>query len=120
MFINLSNHPITSWDDEQCCAAEQWGTMVDVRFPTVFPEETGENISLLADNYFHQLMDMLPADEVNAVHVMGESTFVYSVVRRLREAGITCVASTTERIKTELPNGSFVSEFHFKQFRCYE
>ena len=54
------------------------------------------------------------------VHIMGEMTLTYAIVRRLRASGITCLASTTQRIKQQLEDGSFISEFVFQSFRQYE
>ena len=120
MFINLSNHPSTQWNESQISAASIYGTIIDIDFPTINPSDSKETIATFADNLTNLIASKLPTAEVSAVHVMGESTLVYSIVRRLREAGITCVASTTERIKEQLPDGSFISRFEFKQFRQYE
>lgn len=51
---------------------------------------------------------------------MGEMTFTYALVKRLKEAGIRCVASTTKRICTENADGSRTSQFNFVRFRDYE
>ena len=40
------------------------------------------------------------------------------MVRELKRRGVRCVASTTERVVTEV-DGKKVSEFHFVQFREY-
>jgi hypothetical protein len=45
-------------------------------------------------------------------------TFVFKVVSQLNVLGITCVASTTERIAYETDAGK-LSEFHFVRFRKY-
>ena len=38
IFINCSNHPSRYWSREQIEAAEQYGEVVDIRFPIVDPE----------------------------------------------------------------------------------
>ena len=52
------------------------------------------------------------------VHIMGEMTFTFAMVNALHKKGITCIASTTERISSE-ENGVKTSEFKFVQFRKY-
>lgn len=56
----------------------------------------------------------------SAIHVMGEMTFVYQFVKRATAAGLRCVASTTERIAVDHPEGRKTSEFRFVRFREYE
>lgn len=58
--------------------------------------------------------------ENNAIHVMGEMTFVYQFVKQASAVGLRCVASTTERIAVDKPDGTKVSEFRFVRFREYE
>ena len=53
------------------------------------------------------------------VHVMGEMTFTYNMVNALKNVGITCLASTTERLVTMTSDGKKVSDFKFVQFREY-
>lgn len=105
MFINLTNHPSSGWSEEQLKAAQRYGEVVDISFPNIEPFFTSEDINELADEMVEsiKLLDSHPM-----VHVMGEMTFTYAVVSRLKAIGITCVASTTERL-----------EFKFVQFREY-
>jgi hypothetical protein len=56
----------------------------------------------------------------SAIHVMGEMTFVHQFVKRATAAGLRCVASTTERLAVDHPDGSKTSEFRFVRFRDYE
>lgn len=50
---------------------------------------------------------------------MGEMTFTYLVVTRLKELGIKCIASTTERKTSYSEDGTKMSEFLFVMFREY-
>ena len=50
---------------------------------------------------------------------MGELTFCFSVVQQLKEKGVRCVASTTERVVEETDDNKKVSKFTFVQFREY-
>lgn len=115
MFINLSNHPSIGWSKEQLEAAQQYGEIVDLSFPNVEPSFTTKNVNELADVIVEGIKDL---DATPVVHVMGEMTFTYAIVTRLKALDITCVASTTERIVQE-ENGKRISEFKFVQFREY-
>lgn len=117
MLINFSNHPSDLWEEHQLTAARQFGEIVDVPFPDVSPTWTAEEIKSLADEYATILMKK--CDSSTIVHVMGEMTFTFAVVSRLKAQGIVCVASTTERNAQITPNGQKLSDFQFVQFREY-
>lgn len=116
MFINLTNHPSSGWSEEQLNAARQYGEIADFHFPAIEPYFTAEEVGELADITVEGIRAF--CDEP-VVHVMGEMTFTYAVVSRLKSAGITCLASTTERLVSMMPDGKKVSEFKFVQFREY-
>ena len=116
LFINLSNHPSSGWKEEQLNAARAFGEIVDMAFPAVDPTATREQVQALAA---HCVTDILALGGIEVtVHVMGEMTLTYHIVKGLKRHGIRCVASTTERIATEV-DGKSVSEFRFVQFREY-
>ena len=117
MFINLTNHPSGNWSDEQRNAALCYGKIVDLLFPIIEPTYTKDDIMSLVKEYMDVIMGI--KEEETVVHVMGEMTFTYNMVNALKGAGITCVASTTERNITILPDGKKISEFKFVQFREY-
>lgn len=116
MFINLTNHPSSGWSEVQLKAAQEYGEVVDFSFPPIEPFYTSENINELANEVVEGIRAL---DSNLVVHVMGEMTFTYAVVSRLKALGITCVASTTERLVKMTPDGKKVSEFKFVQFREY-
>ena len=116
MFINLTNHPSSEWSEEQLKAAMEFGEIVDFSFPNIEPFFTSHGIKELADITIEGIMSL---DSHPVVHVMGEMTFTYAVVSRLKALGITCVASTTERLVKMMPDGKKISEFKFVQFREY-
>ena len=144
LFLNLSNHPSAGWSEAQRQAAmaliqkhgsscrddgqtppeifgECRGTgagIVDLPFPNVDPKAGPDDIATLADSQIERLRQAgLKSGDI--VHVMGELTLTYQIVRRLKSLGVTCVAATTERIVTTQPDGKKLSEFHFIQFRPY-
>jgi len=118
LFINFSNHPSSFWDDAQRVAAEKYGKICDLPFPAVDEQSSKEEVSQLADRYVAKIMSMGKPEEIT-VHIMGEMTFTFAVVTRLKELGIRCVASTTERKTSYNADGTKLSEFSFVRFREY-
>lgn len=116
MFINLTNHPISGWSEDQLKAAKAYGEVIDFNFPDIEPFFTSQEINDLADT---TVVEIMGVDTHPVVHIMGEMTFTYAVVSRLKANGIICVASTTERLVKMLPDGKKISEFKFVQFREY-
>jgi hypothetical protein len=117
MFINFTNHPSENWSEKQLTAARRYGEIVDLSFPIIEPTFTKEDILLLVKESSDVILGIKDDDTV--VHVMGEMTFTYNLVNALKELGITCLASTTERNTVMTPDGKKISEFKFVQFREY-
>ena len=121
MLINLTNHPSSRWSEKQKSVAESvYGEIVDMPFPVI--DEAGDEkyIATLADEYLNKIVNLSDTQSV-VVHLMGEQTFSYALIKRLRERGITCVASTTKRIvKEEVPGKKSEVIFQFERFRAYE
>ena len=117
MFINLTNHPSERWSEEQLNAARQYGEVVDVPFPIIEPTFTKDDIMLLVKECTETISKLMEGNTV--VHVMGEMTFTHNLVNALKKAGITCLASTTERNTIMTPDGKKISDFKFVQFREY-
>lgn len=118
MFVNISNHPTKLWGKAQIETAQQYGELVDIPFPDVSPTASHEELQALAQEYVQRIVS-LASSQTLTVHVMGEMTFTFMVVTRLKELGIRCVASTTERKTTYNSDGVKLSEFSFVQFREY-
>jgi isopentenyldiphosphate isomerase len=122
MLLNLSNHPFENWSENQKALAKKlYGSVADVPFPQIDPHADEKEISKLAEEFFQICMRELgeSRDEKNAVHLMGEFTFVFKLAKKLISNGIEVIASTTERVATE-SNGKKISEFKFVRFRRYE
>lgn len=121
MLLNLSNHPSTTWPEAQRRAAlEQFGEVTDLAFPKVPPEAGLEQIDALAREYLEKISaHQSTGGKPFAVHLMGEMTFTYTLINLLRQRGIPCLASTTERTVTEEQDGRKVSHFRFIRFRPY-
>lgn len=119
LFLNLSNHPSSSWTAEQLAAAREFGEVVDMPFPQVAPDATEEGIGKLADEQVALIREYAREHDVT-VHVMGEMSLTYRLVSRLTALGIRCVCSTSYRIVKDEGDGKRLVEFHFNKFRSYE
>lgn len=118
VFLNISNHPVTGWGNEQLSAAKEYGDVKDFGFPSFSPYASSAEISQLAEDTANDIETEYPDCEITA-HVMGEMTFTFALVTILKSRGIHCVASCTDRVAENLGNGDKLSHFHFAQFREY-
>lgn len=122
-FVNLSNHPVSSWPEEQLRAAEAagFGPPLDVPglFPTVDPGAAVVEIEKIATETVRKVLEMNAA----ICHVAGEFTLAFSIVARLQGEGVRCVAATTARAvkETAEPEGTIRREavFRFHGWRDY-
>lgn len=113
--LNISNHPSDRWAARQReTAIELYGFVKDLPFPNVDPDMSAEDMDALVQDYLGQVLALAPA----AVHLMGEMTFTFALVQKLKAAGIPCVASTSKRLVEER-DGKKVVQFEFVQFRPY-
>lgn len=118
MLLNLSNHPSAAWNTAQTAAATAlYGGITDMPFPNIPPDWTSAQVLALAQQYVRDIQTNYP--NAKAVHLMGEMTFTTTLVGLLQRTGIACVASTSERLVEEKPDGQKVVTFRFVQFRDY-
>ncbi len=114
-FLNLSNHPSSTWGEEQLTAARELAhNIVDMPFPQVDPEASLALIRALSERTLAEV-----PEGVSAAMVMGEHTLVPLLVRGLQERGIHCVCTTSRRISEELEGGERRVRFKFVRFRAY-
>lgn len=118
LIINLSNHPSANWNEEQRKAALEFGEIKDLPFPNIDENLDEEGIEALTDKYLEMIKE-LSGNEPCTVHIMGEMTFTYALVNKLKAEGYTCVASTSWRDVEIMPDGSKQVKFHFCRFRKY-
>ena len=118
MLINFSNHPSRYWDDSQRDTSRCYGNVVDLPFPVIAPSANSQELQALAQSCVQKILSMGEAENVT-VHVMGEMTFTFMIVKKLKELGIRCIASTTERKTSYNSDGTKLSEFSFVKFREY-
>lgn len=130
MLINLSNHPTAMWLPEQIEAAHSaYGEVFDLPFPTVpadadeadiqtIAQEYLKKVQTIAQEYLNKVQTFSPSAEA-VVHIMGEMTLTYALVCLLKQAGYTCVASTSVREVYEEEPGKKTAVFRFVRFRKY-
>jgi ABC-type histidine transport system ATPase subunit len=119
VFINFTNHyPSSQWEESQQSAAAAYGTIKDLPFPNVQPNASEEEIEGLVDEYVQKMKD-LAGNAKLTVLVMGEMTFAFAMINRLKKMGIDCVATTTERNVIAEEGGKKTAVFKFVRFRKY-
>ena len=121
MLINLSNHPTNTWSELQLSAArEQFGDIVDIAFPAIDPWADEADVDELA-NVFLSKIKLLANDKntTAVVHLMGEFSFTYALVNKLKAEGIDVIVSTSERQTEMNADGSKTIRFDFVRFRKY-
>ncbi len=116
MLLNLTNHPASSWPENQLIATKKlFGTIEDYPFPQIDPAMDHASLDKLVEDFVQTVRKKDPT----AIHIMGELTFTYRLVNRLKELGYRCIASTTTRKVTYDEQGNKISTFKFVQFREY-
>ena len=114
-FLNLSNHPLSEWGEEQKQAVLAMGCaeIRDLPFPQVPPHASPQDVVALAK----KIVSDVPPSVTHAM-VMGEFTLTFELVRRLQKRGVRCFVATTTR-DVEQRGDEKVVRFHFEGFREY-
>lgn len=118
ILLNLSNHPSALWKEDQLMAARSFGSVEDISFPDVNPYMDEKELNKLVDEYVEMIEGGYKCS-TTCIHIMGEMTFVFRMVYRLKALGFRCLASTTERKVTVTSDGQKISSFQFVRFREY-
>lgn len=120
MLINISNHPSIYWSEEQLSVANKiWGGVYDIALPYISPQLDGKDVLHKAEIDVESYISIIQQYDIpSAFHVMGESVYCFHVVKLLKEAGYTIVASTSERC-VEYDRDNKISHFEFVKFREY-
>lgn len=119
LLINLSNHPYAAWGEDQRKAAETYGQCEDMQFPQIDPMLTEKQLAKIVDDYEAAILERAQTARVS-VHVMGEMTFCFALIQRLKADGIRCIASCTSRNVVELDDHTRQTTFTFGGFRQYQ
>lgn len=117
VFINLTNHPSSKWSEEQKKAASEYGEILDWPFPKISSEWDERMLEIMVNEYVGLAELHPPCSAV--FHIMGELTFSFSLVEKLKKRGYVCVASTTERDVVEKADNVKETTFRFVRFRRY-
>ena len=120
--LNFTNHSSANWDQKQKqMAIELYQEIIDIPFPEIDPSGDEEYIEQLANQYLQKILDIKNQypNVTLTVHIMGELTFCFSLIKKLQQHGISCVASTTQRIVEITPDNKKISKFNFVKFRRY-
>ena len=118
IFLNFSNHPSSEWSAKQLKAAAGFGKVTDCPFPVIDPYADEDAVRKLADEYVGRILSSQAAGLLT-VHITGEHTFCFACVERLKQKGVTCLASCSFRNDVTNPDGSTTKRFKFIQFRKY-
>ena len=119
IFLNVSNHPVAKWSASQIDEAQKYGTIDEIGFPVVPPDMDNNEYNALIEECLAKINEIISGKNAT-VHIMGEMTLTFALVKRLQARGVRCVASTTERCVRETDDGAKESIFKFVQFREYE
>ena len=118
-FVNWSNHPSSSWSEEQYAAASALGEVVDIPFPNIPPDSDIQEVDSLARSGVESILAAYPDKKRTVIHIQGEMTFLYRALLLLEKEGYRAVASTSERQVTIASTGEKVVRFDFSGFRDY-
>lgn len=118
-FINFSNHSSVSWGEQQREEAQKWGDIIDVAFPMVDSNLSGQEVEEMAGKCVADILRYHPS----AVMCQGEFTLSYHVVSLLKEHEIPVLSACSKRnvMEEKKQDGTVYkrSVFRFIQFREY-
>lgn len=115
MLLNLSNHPSSQWSQAQLVAAKVYGDVIDIPFPSIDPYASEADIAVLVEDFFHLVKSMGGVEDLT-IHLMGEFSFTYALLCRLRQDGYNCIVSTSAR-NVIMKEGIKEVIFEFVRFR---
>lgn len=118
VFINFSNHPSNIWSKKQLEETRQYGEIIDIHFPNIEPYLNKKDILDMVDDYFKLIISYKDKDEI-IVHIMGEMTFCFALIERLKQNNIKCIASTNQRIVNTISSNKKETIFEFCTYREY-
>ena len=94
--------------------------MCGYTFSVIDAEGDEKYIDRLTDDYLKRIVQIAQSEQTKiTVHLMGEMTFTFSLIKKLQNVGINCVSSTSVRQSKDLGNGQREITFNFVRFRKY-
>ena len=116
ILINVSNHPSSSWSDEQKFG---WDKIIDIPFPEIDPSMEMSDIHNLANKVYGQIEEICknksPGDYIG-VMLQGEYTFCYVLFLKLISL-VDIYVPVSRRNVVENPDGSKTVKFKFDGWR---
>lgn len=100
MLINFSKTSFNEWSDKQLEICKKYGSILDERFPYIYPDMDYNKVIDLCEHYRGVFMNLLgknPVGEDFAVLVDADlSTFSYNLIAMLKEMDFLVVQATTK------------------------
>ena len=119
MLLNISNHPSVIWlENQKKQALDAFGDIEDMPFPHISPAATSAEVLAFAKEYQQKIANKYKP-QTTVVHLMGELTFTFALVKLLQMAGFKVVCSTTERLVVQENAEVKTARFKFHIFREY-
>jgi hypothetical protein len=122
-FLNLSNHPISTWSAEQVEAARAIGLGEPVELAGGMPRVDPAADESAVESLAREVAARAAAQDAAGAFVASDLTFTFALVRELQARGVRCFAATTEREVEERVGPGGESEkrsvFRFVRWREY-
>lgn len=117
MFVNVSNIPLSDWQDAQLDEAKLYGRLYEFRMPEVDAEASTSVVTDLARVLADRIAKVVweNDEKKNAVMVLGEPSFSFALIRELQIRRLTVVCPT---YRIELYDDEDLIE-NFVRFRNY-
>lgn len=117
MFVNVSNIPLSDWQDAQLDEAKLYGRLYEFRMPEVDAEASTTVVTDLARVLADRIAKVVweNDEKKNAVMVLGEPSFSFALIRELQIRRLTVVCPT---YRIELYDDEDLIE-NFVRFRNY-
>ncbi len=115
--VNLTNHPQSEWSSAQ----HEWfdaryNRLIDLPFPPIHPESTSKEVCELAESILPMILAHAPCHLL----VMGEYTFMVSMIRLAQAVGLHVIATTSRRNVEILDDGRMIRRFEFVGTREFQ
>jgi CRISPR-associated Csx2 family protein len=111
--VNISAFPFDEWSPtHQSLIRQEYQKVTDLLFPEDIARLNEADFQALIASYYKKILLIRP----QAVHVLGEITFTYGLVERLKKAGIPCFAAiweVEEHAQANLQTANWVGFRHF-------
>lgn len=112
LLINLTHFPYESWEEKQKEVSKLYGKCVDLKFPLINSDIDELGIGQLIEKYLNEILFYTENYEVTVL-IMGEMTFCFQLITRLKALQIPCISSCVTLNSTEEITSSFNSFRHY-------